>query len=97
MKLLKSLINNSAAWDSIPVSIAKQCLQHYIKPLTYLINSSFECGISKRVEMSSNDSYLQNGDRQDISNYRPRSILSFFSKIFEKTMYNKLIKFNRMA
>ena len=39
---VKSLKNSSAGWDFIPASIAKQCLKHYIKPLTYLINSSFE-------------------------------------------------------
>ena len=41
---VKSLKNSSAGWDFIPASIAKQCLKHYIKPLTYLINSSFESG-----------------------------------------------------
>ena len=39
---VKSLKNSSAGWDFIPVSIAKQCLKHYIKPQTYLINYSFE-------------------------------------------------------
>ena len=41
---VKSLKNSSAGWDFILASIAKQCLKHYIKPLTYLINSSFEGG-----------------------------------------------------
>ena len=41
---VKSLKNSSAGWDIIPASIAKQCLKHYMKPLTYLINSSFESG-----------------------------------------------------
>ena len=36
----KSLKNSSAGWDFIPASIDR----HYIKPLTYLINSSFESG-----------------------------------------------------
>ena len=36
---------------------------------------------------------FKNGDKQDISNYIPISILSFFSKVFEKTMYNHLINF----
>ena len=35
---VKSLKNSSAGWDFISASIAKQCLKHYIKPLTYLIN-----------------------------------------------------------
>ena len=41
---VKSLKNSSAGWDFFPASIAKQCLKHYIKPLTYPINSSFESG-----------------------------------------------------
>ena len=40
----KSLKNSSAGWDFIPASIAKQSIKHYIKPLTYVINSSFESG-----------------------------------------------------
>ena len=44
-EIIKSLKNNSACCDVIPASIEKQSLQHYIKPLTYLINSYFECCI----------------------------------------------------
>ena len=39
---VKSLKNTSAGWDFIPASIAKPSIKHYIKPLTYLINFSFE-------------------------------------------------------
>ena len=31
---VKSLKNSSTGWYFIPASIAKQCLKHYIKPLT---------------------------------------------------------------
>ena len=41
---VKSLKNSRVGWDFIPASIAKQCINHYIKPLTYLINSYFESG-----------------------------------------------------
>jgi hypothetical protein len=33
------------------------------------------------------------GDRRDISNYRPISVLPVFSKILEKIMYNRLSSF----
>ena len=36
---------------------------------------------------------FKTGDKKDTLNYRPISILTFFSKIFEKTMYNHLISF----
>ena len=72
----------------------KQCLKHYIKPLTYLINSSFESGtFPEELKLAKVIPIFKSGDKQDISNYRPISILSFFSKVFAKTMYNHLISF----
>ena len=41
---VKPLKNSSVGWDFLPASIAKQSIKHYIKPLTYLIISSFESG-----------------------------------------------------
>ena len=37
--------NSSPGWDSIPASVSKATIQSYIKPLTSLINSSFENGL----------------------------------------------------
>jgi hypothetical protein len=35
---------------------------------------------------------IKKGDRHEISNYRPISILSSFSKVLEKVMYKQLQK-----
>ena len=35
----------------------------------------------------------KSGDKNDLNNYRPISILSSLSKIFEKIVYTRLIKF----
>ena len=36
---------------------------------------------------------FKTGDKKDTLNYRPISILTLFSKMFDKTMYNHLISF----
>ena len=33
------------------------------------------------------------GSRTDVSNYRPISLLSLFSKVYEKIMYSRLVSF----
>ena len=36
---------------------------------------------------------FKSGDSSKITNYRPISVLSFFSKVFERVMYNHIIGF----
>jgi len=36
---------------------------------------------------------FKKGNKNDISNYRPISVLTYFSKIFEKVMQNRLLKY----
>ena len=43
-KVVQSLKNSSSGQDSILASIGKLLIQYYAKPLTRLINSSFENG-----------------------------------------------------
>ena len=75
---VKSLKNSSAGWDFIPASIAKQCLKHYIKPLTYLINSSFESGtFPEELKLAKFIPIFKIGDKQDISNYNINIIILF--------------------
>ena len=44
-QIISSLKNSSAGWDGIPTSAAKKCVDGFIEPLTYLINSSFTEGV----------------------------------------------------
>ena len=66
IEIIKSLKNSSAGYDNIPASIAKQCIQHYIKPLKYLTNSSFDGGIfSNELKLAKVIPIFKNGDKQD--------------------------------
>ena len=93
-EVIQSLKNSSAGHDSILASIAKPLIQYYVKPLTHLINSSFENGLfPDELKIGKVIPIFKTGDKKDTLNYRPITILTFFSKIFEKTMYNHLISF----
>ena len=94
MRAINSLENASAGWDQIPTFIAKRSIQHYLKPLTYLINKSIHQGIfPDELKVAKVFPVYKSGDKTNISNYRPISVLSFFSKVFEKIVYNHVIDF----
>ena len=94
IEIVYQLKESSPGWDSIPASVEKATIQSYIKPLTSLINSSFENGLfPDELKLTKVIPIFKNGDKTDRTNYRPISVLSFFSKIFEKTINNCLIKF----
>ena len=79
--ILNRLNQSRPAWDSIPASVAKATIQSYIKPLTSLINSSFENGLfPDELKLTKVIPIFKNGDKTDITNDRPISVLSFFSK-----------------
>ena len=39
LQIIQSLKNSSPGWDDIPTSMAKQCVNNFIEPLTYLTRS----------------------------------------------------------
>ena len=64
------------------------------KPLMYLINLSLEKGIfPNNLKTAKIIPIFKAGDVDIFTNYRPISILSSFSKIYEKIMYNRLLDF----
>jgi len=93
-QVISSLKNSSAGWDDIPTSIAKKCIDNFIEPLTYLINSSLSEGIfPMELKLARVVPIFKAGDPSRITNYRPISVLSFFSRVFEKIMYNHVLNF----
>ena len=62
--------------------------------VTDIINSSFVSGIfPSELKIAKVVPIHKGGSKSEVSNYRPISLLSSFSKIFEKAMYARLINF----
>ena len=95
VKSIVSQLNNSAAGhDDLPPSIMKQLCTEYCVPLTYIINLSITQGdFPEELKLAKVLPIYKNDDEQLIQNYRPISVLPFYSKIFEKVIYNNILQF----
>ena len=80
--------------NSIPMKVLK-CLSPLISsPLSQIINESFQSGIfPDKMKLAKVIPLFKKGCPLTASNYRPISLLSVFSKITEKVMYERLYKF----
>ena len=76
-----------AGWDNFPTFVAKKCVDGYLTPLTKIINKSISQGIfPSELKLARVIPIFKSNDKQNISNYRPISIMTFFSKVFEKNI-----------
>jgi hypothetical protein len=63
-------------------------------PLAHIYNASLEAGIfPERFKIAKVKPLHKKGDKKEMKNYRPISLLCVFSKILEKLMYNRLLSF----
>ena len=80
--------------NSIPTRILKDHKKVLSKPLSDLINSSFNLGIfPDLLKLAKVIALFKKGDPQSCNNYRPISLLSNLSKIIEKLLYQRLYSF----
>jgi hypothetical protein len=78
-------------YDEIPIKVLKFSLPFIISPLIYICNISLLEGIfPTRLKFSQVIPLLKKGKKSEISNFRPNSLLTYFSKIFEKVILNRL-------
>ena len=86
--------NKSIGPFSIPVPLLKIVKTRIAPLLSSLINDSFLRGIvPNKLKLAKVTPVFKKGSRQDKDNYRPASVLSIFSKIFEKAMYKRLYSY----
>ena len=83
---------NSCGYDEISVKILKASALFISSPLCHIINTSPNSGVfPTRLKYSIINPLHKKGNKNNVSNYRPISILSSFSKIFKKIIYNRLV------
>lgn len=93
--IINSLPNKkSTGFDKIDKNMIIIIFNHFSDLLTNLINISFDQGIFfSDLKKSLVVPIFKKGDKNDLNNYRPISLLSIFSKVIEKIMHTRLTKF----
>ena len=86
--------NKASGHDVMPPKIVKKISRYIAKPLTYIYNLSFQTGvIPEELKIALFTPVFKANDKEEFSNYRPISVIPCFSKILEKIMYKRIIKY----
>jgi len=90
--IIKSLnMKNSHGYDEISTKLLKLSSPFILSPLTHICNKSLSLGIfPDRLKYSEVKPLFKKGDKHNISNYRPISILTSFFKVLEKAVHSQL-------
>ena len=92
--IIKSLKNKKGNLNEIPVSLIKANSEQLAIPLSLLFNHSVQKGVFPRcLKHATVIPIHKTGTKDNITNYRPISLLNVFSKVFEKLMKKSLTSY----
>jgi hypothetical protein len=93
-KIINSLkIKESSGYDKVSTKILKISAPFISSPLSYTCNKSMLSGAFPTVlKYAIVKPLLKKEDKENIANYRPISLLTSFSKVFERIIYDRLLK-----
>ena len=81
-------------FDGLSAFVIKRAKHALAKPLACIFNESLITGIfPDGLKNGKVTPIHKGGDKHNIANYRPISVLTTFSKVFEKLIYHRLINF----
>lgn len=93
--IIMSLKNSkSGGIDGLVTKILKLCALYVAPPLAHIINLSFSQGIfPKQLKLSVVKPIFKKGDKLDVNNYRPITLVPILSKVFEKAFHKRITNF----
>ena len=84
----------SPGYDGISVKIIKTVANEISEPISHIFNLTFLSGtIPDPLKVALVTPIFKENEKNKFQNYRPISVITCFSKILEKLMYRRLIKF----
>ena len=94
IEIVKSFSDSAPGHDEIPVKIIKPVIDYISHPLKHIFNRSIVEGkFIQHFKTAKVIPIFKKGSKDLITNYRPISILSTFSKIIEKHVANYLTSY----
>jgi hypothetical protein len=90
--IIKSLkTKDSCGYDELSNKILKVSMPFIVSPLTYICNMSLATGeFPSRLKYAEVRPLFKSRRNTELSNFRPISVLTSFSKIFERIIYDRL-------
>ena len=84
---------NASGYDGISNKILKLCMYTISKALTYICNGSLNTGtFPERCKLAIVRPIHKKGDKSEMNDYRPISLLMTISKILEIIMHKRLVQ-----
>ena len=86
--------NKSPGFDDISPEVIKFVYGALVVPIRHIFGLSLKKGVfPDKLKIARITPIFKSGVKEHLSNYRPISVLSCFSKILERIMYNRLYSF----
>ena len=91
-KVILNMVGKKAnLTGNIPAGILKSCVDSYISVLTKILNTSLERScFPNQLNLAEVTPVFKKEDELNRENYRPVSVLSHASKIFERMVFNQM-------
>ena len=95
IEAISTLTPNAAPGpDGFPAVLLKNCKEELAKPISIFWRSSLDLGEIEEIHKRNHITPISKGGNQgEPSNYRPVSLTSHLTKIFEKVIRKKLVKY----